>query len=198
MGAEAPRGSRRARELAFRTLFQAERGADDLLAVWSGVRADIAEEPEDAGDDPYGDPLDRDALELADVLLRSYAADRPRVDALLAENITGWTFAQMSQTDLNVLRVAVTELLHLDTPAPVVIEMAVRVAKRYGGDDSGRFVNGVLAKVVRSLRGSQADDGAPAGGGPERGGGEGGGPRRGVSEAGGDADTEPEPGGGAR
>ena len=162
------------------------------------MRADIAEEPEDAGDDPYGDPLDRDALELADVLLRSYAADRPRVDALLAENITGWTFAQMSQTDLNVLRIAVTELLHLDTPAPVVIEMAVRVAKRYGGDDSGRFVNGVLAKVVRSLRGSQADDGAPAGGGPERGGGEGGGPRRGVSEVGGDADPEPEPGGGAR
>ncbi len=163
MGADAPRGSRRARELAFRTLFQAERGADDLLAVWSGVRADIAEEPDDAGDDPYGDPLDREALELADLLLRAYAADRPRVDALLAENITGWTFAQMSQTDLNVLRVAVTELLHLDTPAPVVIEMAVRVAKRYGGDDSGRFVNGVLAKVVRALRaGPAADD--PSGG----------------------------------
>ena len=39
--------------------------------------------------------------------------------------------------------------------------MAVRVAKRYGGDESGRFVNGVLAKVVRSLRG--AAQGEPAG-----------------------------------
>ncbi|HZW99507.1 MAG TPA: transcription antitermination factor NusB [Trueperaceae bacterium] len=143
---------RRARELAFRTLFQAERGADDLLAVWSGVRADLAEEPEDAGDDPYGDPLDRTAIALADSLLKAYAEDGERVDAVLEENITGWSFGQMSQTDLNVLRVAVTELLHLETPAPVVLEMAVRVAKRYGGDDSGRFVNGVLAKVVRSLR----------------------------------------------
>lgn len=159
MGAEAPRGSRRARELAFRTLFQAERGSDDLLSVWSGVRADLAEEQEE-GDDPYGDPLDRSALDLADVLLRAYAADRPRVDKVLADNITGWTFAQMSQTDLNVLRVAVTELMHLDTPPPVVIEMAVRVAKRYGGDDSGRFVNGVLAKVVRALRSAPAGEGA--------------------------------------
>src|SRR5690606_40905300 len=55
---------RRARELAFRTLFQAERGSDDLLTVWSGVRSDLAEEPEDSADDPYGDPLDRTALEL--------------------------------------------------------------------------------------------------------------------------------------
>lgn len=143
---------RRARELAFRTLFQAERGSDDLLAVWSGVRSDLAEEPEDSADDPYGDPLDRTALELADTLLKAYAADGERVDAVLEENIAGWSFSQMSQTDLNVLRVAVTELLHLDTPPPVVLEMAVRVAKRYGGDDSGRFVNGVLAKVVRALR----------------------------------------------
>src|SRR5690606_12359660 len=160
MGPEAPRGSRRARELAFRTLFQAERGSDDLLDVWSGVRADLAEEPEDPGDDPYGDALDRPAIELADLLLKAYAHDRPRVDELLERNITGWTFAQMSQTDLNVLRVAVTELLPLDTPPPVVIEMAVRVAKRYGGDDSGRFVNGVLAKVVRALRTAPAGDGA--------------------------------------
>ncbi len=151
---------RRARELAFRALFQAERGADDLLAVWSGVRADLAEEPEDASDDPYGDPLDRPAIELADALVKGYAADRPRIDAVLAGNITGWTFGQMSQTDLNVLRIAVTELLHMETPAPVVIEMAVRVAKRYGGDDSGRFVNGVLAKVVRSLRATGGDGAA--------------------------------------
>jgi len=163
MGPEAPRGSRRARELAFRTLFQAERGSEDLLTVWAGVRADLAEEAELAEDDPYGDPLDRDALELADLLLRAYAADRPRVDELLEENITGWTFAQMSQTDLNVLRIAVTELLHLDTPPPVVIELAVRVAKRYGGDDSGRFVNGVLAKVVRALRAGQPEAAAREG-----------------------------------
>lgn len=150
---------RRARELAFRTLFQAERGSEDLLTVWSAVRSELGEEPEEPSDDPYGDPLDKAALELADTLIKAYARDRPRVDAVLSENITGWTFAQMSQTDLNVLRLAVTEMVHGDDAPEVAIEMAVRLAKKFGGDESGRFVNGVLAKVLRSgARRGAADD----------------------------------------
>ena len=56
----------------------------------------------------------------------------------------------MAQTDLNVLRLALTEL-HFETsvPAEVTIEMAIRIAKKYGGEESGRFVNGILAKLVR-------------------------------------------------
>ena len=66
--------------------------------------------------------------------------------------VEGWTFNQMAQTDLNILRLALTELRHFDTPGPVVIEVAVRLAKRFGGEQSGRFVNGVLGRAL---------DGAP-------------------------------------
>jgi len=143
---------RRARELAFRTLFQSERGAEPLLEVWRSVRADLAEAGDELEDDTYGDPLDRNAIEFADALLRAYDDDRERLDDVLRENISGWTFSQMSQTDLNVLRLAVTEMFHFDTAPEVAIEMAVRAAKKFGGDESGRFVNGVLAKVLRVVR----------------------------------------------
>jgi N utilization substance protein B len=55
----------------------------------------------------------------------------------------------MSQTDLNVLRLAATELLHVqEVPAHVTVEMAVRMAKTFGGEDSGRFVNAVASKLA--------------------------------------------------
>lgn len=148
-------GSRRARELAFRALFQSERGAEPLLEVWNGLRIELSEAVEEAEDDAYGDPLDRTAIQFADVLLRAYDGDRVRLDEVLRENISGWSFNQMSQTDLNVLRLAVAEMYHLETAPEVAIEMAIRVAKKFGGDESGRFVNGVLAKVLRRLRGER-------------------------------------------
>ncbi len=155
-------GRRRARELAFRTLFQADRGGQALLEVWSNVRQELAEEDdEDAESSPYGEPLDAATVAFADGLVKDYAADSERIDALLEESITGWTFGQMSQTDLNVLRLAVTEMVHGDDAPEVAIEMAVRLAKKFGGDESGRFVNGVLAKVLRSLSSAgTAADGA--------------------------------------
>lgn len=142
-------GRRRARELAFRTLFQSDRGGQSLLEVWSSVRQDIEEEGQE--DDSYGEAVDAETLAFAQQLLESYASDNDAIDARLADSITGWTFGQMSQTDLNVLRLAVTEMVHGDDAPEVAIEMAVRLAKKFGGDESGRFVNGVLAKVHRSL-----------------------------------------------
>jgi len=143
-------GRRQARELAFRTLFQSERGAEPLLEVWRSVRVELADEEGEPEDAVYGEALDHEDLAFAEGLLRAYEADRARLDADLAEAITGWSFGQMSQTDLNVLRIALTEMRHTDGPPEVAIEMAVRLAKKFGGDESGRFVNGVLAKLHRA------------------------------------------------
>lgn len=153
-------GRRRARELAFRTLFQSDRGGQSLLEVWSSVRQELAEEQDDDDSSVYGDSLDAQTVAFADSLVKSYAAEKETVDKLLEESITGWSFGQMSQTDLNVLRLAVTEMLYGDDAPEVAIEMAVRLAKKFGGDESGRFVNGVLAKVLRALNraGTAADD----------------------------------------
>lgn len=145
-------GRRRARELAFRTLFQSDRGGQSLLEVWASVRQELAEEADDDVDSgAYGEDVDAATVAFAEQLLEAYASDGENIDARLADSITGWTFGQMSQTDLNVLRLAVTEMLHGDDAPEVAIEMAVRLAKKFGGDESGRFVNGVLAKVLRAM-----------------------------------------------
>lgn len=141
----------RARELAFRTLFQSERGAEPLLEVWRNVRIEVAEEAAESPEDAvYGGALGFDDLAFAEGLLQAFAEHREELDARLAAAITGWSFGQMAQTDLNVLRIASTEMSYGSEPPEVAIEMAVRLAKKFGGDESGRFVNGVLAKLIRA------------------------------------------------
>ena len=149
---------RRARELAFRALFQADRGAADLDAVWNQIRGDLVEESADAAEEAYDDALDADAIAFADRLVRAYRDHREEIDGELEALIEGWSFQQMAQTDLNVLRLAVTEMLHEpDIPPRVTLEMAVRLAKRFGGEESGRFVNGVLGSLYRRRHPSTAE-----------------------------------------
>lgn len=138
---------RLARELAFRTLFQAERGGSELLTVWEQVKEELASDDAEVAE-VYGSGADSDALAFAERLLTSFAAHREQIDGALVDILEGWSFNQMPQTDLNVLRLALTELWYEpDIPKAVTIEMAVRIAKKFGGEESGRFVNGVLAPL---------------------------------------------------
>lgn len=144
---------RKARELAFQTLFQAQRGDHPLWEVWHDVRVSAAEQLEaDDGDDAvYGDPLDHESLEFAQQLLQQFDDHHEEVDEVLSSSLKGWTFSQMSQTDVTILRLAVSEWRFLpDIPAEVTIDVAVRIAKKFGGEESGRFVNGVLARLVNA------------------------------------------------
>jgi N utilization substance protein B len=84
-------------------------------------------------------------------LLRAADHHRDRAEALIAGRATGWTLDRMPVMDRLVMRLAVAELLALDTPPAVVLAEAVDLAKRYSTDESGRFVNGVLAAVARDL-----------------------------------------------
>lgn len=141
---------RQARELAFRTLFQAERGHAPLLDVWLQAKDDLAQhDDENEIEEVFGEGLDAEALAFADELIQLYHANQAAIDEELNEAIEGWTFTQMAQTDLNVLRLALAEFKFVDLPDEVTIEMAIRLAKKYGGEESGRFVNGVLAQVLR-------------------------------------------------
>ena len=144
--AAQPVGTRRAaREFAFRTLFEAERGDLPLDAVFTRAEGAMRE-----GDDTFP-ALNAEALDFARDLVRGLGDHRDEIDDTLHRTIRGWTFDQMAQTDLNVLRLATFEMLHTDEPHPPVIESAVRIARKFGGDDSGRFVNGVLANLSRNL-----------------------------------------------
>lgn len=71
------------------------------------------------------------------------------IDQLLNETAKGWKTSRMSKVDLNVLRLAVYELKYDDdVPTGVAINEAVELAKKFGGEESPAFVNGILAKIA--------------------------------------------------
>ena len=91
--------------------------------------------------------------ELTTMLVRGVENNQARLDEVISAHARGWTLARMPAIDRNVLRVAAFELLgRRDVPVAVVLDEAVELAKRFSTDDSGRFVNGVLAALVPVLR----------------------------------------------
>ena len=91
--------------------------------------------------------------ELTRELVIGVGNDLARLDELIAAKSKGWTLARMPVLDLNVMRLAVYELLERPhVPTAVVLNEAVELAKRFSTDDSGRFVNGVLAAIAAETR----------------------------------------------
>jgi len=91
--------------------------------------------------------------ELTTMLVRGVEEHLAQLDAAIAAHAKGWSLARMPAIDRNVLRVAAFELLgRRDVPVAVVLDEAVELVKRFSTDDSGRFVNGVLAALVPVLR----------------------------------------------
>jgi N utilization substance protein B len=117
---------------------------------------DVLYESDLRGTDPLTTLADRIALAEPPVndytveLVEGLQAHRARVDEILAGYAEGWTIQRMPDVDRAVLRLAVYELLWRgDVPGVVVIDEAVELAKSLSTDESPRFVNGVLARVMR-------------------------------------------------
>ena len=91
--------------------------------------------------------------DLARFIVMGVAENAKDIDALITTHSKGWALDRMPALDRAILRMGVFELLRrTDTPIAVVIDEAVELAKRFSTDDSGRFVNGVLAAVARASR----------------------------------------------
>lgn len=74
----------------------------------------------------------------------------PEIDKLLDENTEGWDTTRMGKVELTVLRLAVYEIMFdKDIPGSVAINEAVEIAKKYGQENSGGFVNAILGKIVK-------------------------------------------------
>jgi N utilization substance protein B len=113
---------------------------DDALAVLYGA--------EQRGGPPSVEGLGDEAVALA----MGTWEDRADLDRAIGEAAVGWTVARMPPVDRSILRLALYELLrHPETPSAVVVSEAVRLAKAYSTQESGRFVNGVLGELVRRL-----------------------------------------------
>ena len=87
-----------------------------------------------------------------DYMKNKYLAVRekmPMIDIMIDEKSTGWKTSRMGKVELTILRLAVYEMLFdEDVPVTVAINEAVEIAKKFGGDDTPAFVNGILAKVA--------------------------------------------------
>ncbi len=87
-------------------------------------------------------------------LVRTVEARQADIDGLIGAAAIGWEVDRMAVVDRNVLRLAVAELLDFpDVPTAVILNEAVELASAYSTDDSGRFVNGVLATLAAQVRG---------------------------------------------
>ncbi|WP_456274089.1 transcription antitermination factor NusB [Bacillus sp. AK031] len=91
--------------------------------------------------------------EYLDNLVKGTTENKDKIDALIRENLEKWSFDRLAKVDRNIMRVAVYELLEAeDVPNKVVINEAIEIAKTYGDDQSGKFINGVLSKVNAAIQ----------------------------------------------
>lgn len=91
------------------------------------------------------------AMEFARRLVAGVASRASELDTLVGQHARNWRVERMAAVDRNVLRLGAFELRETDTPVPVVIDEAVDLARRFGGDTSPSFVNGVLDAIAREL-----------------------------------------------
>src|SRR6516162_2338436 len=97
-------------------------------------------------------PGDPEGREYADAAVRGVAEDLEKVDEAIRKASTNWRLERMARVDRNVLRLGAWELTHAaDVPRAVILDEAVELAKRFGSEDSGAFVNGVLDRVATDV-----------------------------------------------
>jgi N utilization substance protein B len=135
---------RRARDLALQVLFQHDVGRLPIEEALTTARRQDADV-----DWPF-----------VETLCRGTVVHTPELDAAIAPLLEGWTLERLANVDRAILRMAIYELRYLSTPPSVVINEAVDLAKRYGTEASGAFVNGVLGAARRE--GHPAEEPRPA------------------------------------
>jgi N utilization substance protein B len=131
----------RARELALQTLYACEVG---ITADWQTTLERIADDSALAPD------IKKFARDLVCAAFGSLA----QIDITISERAANWELKRMAAIDRNILRLAVAELTYFSQiPAKVVIDEAVELAKTFGTDDSGKFVNGIIDSIHKKMKG---------------------------------------------
>lgn len=89
---------------------------------------------------------------LANEIVAGVIEKKENIDAILKEATANYELNRITTVDRNILRIAIYEMLYREDIPPVVsINEAIEIAKRFGTDESGRFVNGVLDRIVKDL-----------------------------------------------
>ena len=92
------------------------------------------------------------SIPFAQALVEGTLNHKAAIDEQLEKLSEGWSVSRMANVDRNLLRLACYEILYReDIPGRVTINEAIEIAKRYGSDESAKFINGILDKVVESI-----------------------------------------------
>jgi N utilization substance protein B len=130
---------RKSRELAMQMLFQGDLGKqkpEEVTELFWDARDDVDDETRGFADDIH----------------RLYAEREDEIDALIQKHAQNWRLERMPVVDRNLLRAATAEMLgYPKTPAAVVINETLEVARRYAAPESINFLNGVLDAIGREL-----------------------------------------------
>lgn len=133
----------RARQAAVQMLYQWEVGQQDIEDVlqtfWS---ANL----------PGSDGAPEAVRTFAEQLVRSTIANVEKIDPIIVETAEHWRLSRMAALDRLILRLAIGEFLDGSTPRNVVINEALELAKTFSGDESAKFVNGILDAVKKKLQ----------------------------------------------
>jgi transcription antitermination protein NusB len=130
---------RKSRELALQTLYACEVGnTAEVGIVLEGIMRD--------------QEIEAGAQQYAMMLAEKAVSSKKEIDTLLGQHAANWDLKRMTAIDRNILRMAVAELRFCtEVPFKVVIDEAVELAKQYGTDDSGKFVNGVIDSIHKEM-----------------------------------------------
>lgn len=130
----------KAREQALQVLFQWDARKNTARESIEAFYGSLSSEDGEAA-------TNRDAF--LETLVTGTVAGIAEIDDEITRHAEHWRIERMPAVDRNILRLAVFELLHTDTPAPVLIDEAIELARRFSGKESVQFVNGVLDAVRR-------------------------------------------------
>lgn len=125
---------RKAREAALQLLYQKDLNAEVSDSVAREMLGEILEESE--------------LSDFAWQLYTGTAAARAELDEQIQNVAENWSLLRMAPTDRNLLRMGLFEMTTVKTPAPVVLDECIELAKSFGSQQSGSFVNGVLDKLI--------------------------------------------------
>ena len=129
---------------------RARQRALQILFIWDARKQPV----EDAIDSYYDALYSEEELErdpFVTLLVRGTVEHLAEIDGLITRHAEHWRMERMPAVDRNVLRLAVYEMTHGGTPAPVTIDEALELARTYSGEESVQFVNGVLDAVRRDM-----------------------------------------------
>lgn len=138
------------REIAVQSLYQMEMNevsADEAVMM---LLTEAAEEDNEAGIDGIKDPETAKGLILE--LVNGVAEQKKAIDGMLEQYLKGWQISRLSRVDRQILRLAAYEMVfRSDIPGKVAVNEAIELSKHFGTEESGKFVNGVLGKMIQDI-----------------------------------------------